>query len=43
MVKGVLQLMAGVLVPFKEKNDNLLNLKLICITVIAKLLILLVL
>ena len=46
MVKEVLPLTAGVLVPFKEKNDDILELKLIillemvkmriCITVIAK-------
>ena len=29
MVKEVVPLMAGVLVPFKEKNDDILELKLI--------------
>ena len=53
MVEEVLLLTAGVLVPSKEKNDAILKLKLlvlleiveiwICITGIAKLLILLVL
>ena len=53
MVKEVLPFTAGVLLPFQEKNDDILKLKLmiliemfeiwICIAVIARLLILLVL